>query len=367
MNKVLMVASNWTHIRNFHLPYLHEFQKLGWTTHVGCFGIPESADGIDKCMELPFEKSFFSLTNFRVTKQLRSIINDEKYDLIIVHTSLAAFFTRLAVKGMHDRPRVINVVHGYLFDDDTPFVKKTILSLAEKFTAKETDLILVMNEWDYEYATRHHLGWEIKLIPGMGVDFSKFDLSTKADGVLLRTELGIPENAFVLIYPAEFSKRKSQSVLIKAMSMLPEKVFLVLPGSGVLLEECKALVESLKLENRVLFPGYISDIGSWYRMANAAVTASRIEGLPFNVMEAMYCGLPVIASRTKGHIDLIKDGETGYLYPYGDSTECAEVVKSLVSDRELDFVIRDSVKRSLSQYRIENVSSLIMKKYLGIT
>lgn len=76
---------------------------------------------------------------------------------------------------MHPRPPVINMVHGYLFDDETPAWKRTILESAERLTAGQTDLLLAMNQWDYHTAQRLHLGRRIAWVPGIGVDFSKLD------------------------------------------------------------------------------------------------------------------------------------------------------------------------------------------------
>lgn len=361
--KVLMTASVYVHIRNFHLPYLREFQRLGWETHVGCRGIPRDAPYIDRAIELPFEKKMTAEGNLRAARILRRTIKAEQYDLIITHTSLAAFFTRLAVKGLRSRPQLINVVHGYLFDEHTPFLKKQLLLNAERLTEPDTDLLLVMNEWDYQTAKKNRLCKRIEKIPGMGVDFSKLDAVAPEDGKRLREKVGIPEDAFVLLYPAELSERKSQHVLIKALQYLPESVWLVLCGEGDQLSACKALARKLHIQDRVLFPGQVTDIASWYRMADALAASSRSEGLPFNVMEAMYCGLPVIASAVKGHVDLIEDGVTGLLYPYGDARKCAECVMRICSQ---DCALSDCAsEQKINQYALDEVLPNVMRRYLN--
>ena len=361
--KVLITASVYGHIRSFHLPYLQEFQRLGWETHVACQGIPQDAPYVDRGMDLPFKKKLTALSNFKAMRMLHRTISRERYDLIITHTSLASFFTRLAVKGMKDRPRLVNVMHGYLFDDETPFLKRQLLLGAERLTAPETDLLLTMNEWDFQTAKKYRLGKRIEKIPGMGVDFSKLNQATEEDGMQLRQSLGIPEEAFVLIYPAEFSKRKSQHVLIEAMQHLPEQVWLVLCGEGDQLSRCKALAEKLYIQDRVLFPGQITNIAPWYRMANALAASSRSEGLPFNVMEAMYMGLPVIASAVKGHTDLIRDGETGMLYPYGDTEKCAACTLKVMKDARLRKVLDINGKSEVDKNVLLNVFPLIMELY----
>lgn len=364
-NKVLFTASTYSHIRNFHLPYLREFHEQGWEVHVACADAPETIEYAEISLSLPFEKKMHSPANFRAAGMLRKLAAQEQYDLIITHTSLAAFFTRLAVMGMQNRPHVINMVHGYLFDDDTNAIKKQVLLAAERMTAPVTDLLLTMNQWDYEAAQKYRLGKRVVNVPGIGVDFSKLEKSSREDGLALRRELGISETAFVLIYAAEFSARKSQIVLIRAMKDLPENVVLVLPGRGDLLDDCKRVAEETGVSGRVIFPGYISDMPRWYAMADAAVSASRSEGLPFNVMEAMYIGLPVAASAVKGHVDLIESGETGLLYPYGDSSACADAVRTLVNERDYAQSMASRGHQSMEQFGLDHVLPIVMECYGG--
>ena len=362
--KLLMTASTFGHIRSFHLPYLREFQRLGWETHVGCAGDSTGLPYIDKAIELPFQKQMRSTSNFHAAHLLRKLIQSEQYDLLIMHTSLAAFFTRLAIKQLRHRPRTVNTVHGYLFDTSTPYLKRQLLLSAERLTASETDILLTMNRWDYECAKRFQLGRKIEMISGMGVDFARLDHATREDGVRVRRELGISDDAFVLLYAAEFSERKSQKILIKAMSRLPQNTVLVLCGTGDKLEACKDLANKQRLESRVLFPGQIADMGPWYQMADAAVTASRSEGLPYNVMEAMHMKLPVVASTVKGHVDLIQDGKTGLLYPYGNEDACAKQVQQLMNDNALRERIRMHGRKSVEPYVLQAVLPEVMRKYL---
>ena len=363
--KVLFTASTYSHIRHFHLPYLQAFQEKGWEVHVACGDAPECIPGADRSICLDFKKQMFSPRNFLAAWQLRKVIKKERYALITTHTSLAAFFTRLAVMGLRNRPRVVNMAHGYLFDDDTNKLKKLLLLTAERMTARVTDLLLTMNDWDYATAQKYRLGKQVANVPGIGVDFAKLQRPDRERSLAMRRELGIPEDAFALIYAAEFSARKSQSVLIEALAELPETVYLLLPGQGVLLAECQEQARALGVEKRVLFPGYVHDMPLWYGMADAAVSASRSEGLPFNIMEAMYFGLPVVASAVKGHTDLIKDGETGLLYPYGDSAACAAAIRRLTADSEMRACVASNAKEAMAPYDLAQVLPNVMGQYEG--
>ena len=365
--KVLFTASTSSHILNFHLPYLRAFQERGWTVHAACGGTQVPIPFAEEVIPLPLEKSMGSPRNFRAAAILRDKIQTEGYGLVSAHTSLAAFFTRLALRGMKRRPAVMNMCHGYLFDDATPYLRRQLLLTAERWMAPQTDLLLTMNQWDFDAARRYQLGRKVVHIPGVGVDFSRLARTNAQAAGALRAEWEIPAEAFVLLYPAEFSRRKSQAVLIRAMPQLPEQTVLVLAGDGALRQECRTLADTLGLSRRVIFPGHVSDMAPWYATADAAVSASRSEGLPFNIMEAMYAGLPVTASSVKGHVDLIADGETGLLYPYGDPDAFAAQIRRLLESETLRRTLAKQAAERAAQYAIEQVFPLVWAQYAALS
>ena len=361
--KVLFAASTYSHIRNFHLPYMGQFHAAGWEVHVACGDAPGAIFYTSQVITLPFEKKMTSSSNFRASRLLRRKMEQEQYDLVITHTSLAAFFTRLAVSKLKKRPRVINMSHGYLFDDSTGFFKRSLLLTAERMTARCTDLVLTMNQYDYRIAQKYKLGKQIVNIPGIGVNFSLLRKPSRTQVHELRQKLNLKAGDFVLIYAAEFSARKSQSVLIRALPQLPKSVILLLPGKGALLEGCKKLADKLGVADRVRFPGHVDNMTAWYSISNAAVTSSRSEGLPFNVMESMYMGLPVIASAVKGHEDLISDGETGLLYAYGNSAACADRILKLYESPILCELMGQAAHQAIQPFSLQRVLPIVMEHY----
>ena len=353
--RVLITASTFSHIVSFHLPYVRRFRELGWEVHIACGGAPRDIPGADRLVQLPLEKKLTAPGNLRASAILRRLMRENAYDLVLTHTSLAAFFTRFAELGLHQHPPTVNVVHGYLFDDNTPPLKAALLRSAEHLTAPVTDLLLTMNRYDYDWAVSHHAGKMVHMIPGIGVP----DLS--ADSSVTGHE------GFVLIYPAEFSERKNQSMLIRAMQLLPDCVKLVLPGSGALLDECRELSEHLGVSKRVYFPGHVDNVRELLCSSDAAVTASRSEGLPFNVMEAMQCALPVIASDVKGNTDLVQDGVTGLLFPFNDEATFARCVKRLMEDRATAAQMGQNGRAAVGKYELDNVLDMVMAEYLTLS
>ena len=361
----MFTASTFSHIANFHRPYLRAFHDLGWQVHVACGGAAAPIPEADRIFSLPLEKKMTAPQNFLAQRQLRRLLAENDYALVCAHTSLAAFFTRRAAAFCPRRPPLVNVVHGYLFDDKTPPLRRAVLLAAEKWTAPQTDLLLAMNRWDFALAKREGLSRDVRLIPGMGVDATRFDGAPAVSRGALRQRLGLSPSDFALIYPAEFSARKNQSLLIRGLSDLPEEVKLILPGQGAQLEECRALARQLRMENRIVFPGQIADLYPWFSAADAAVSSSRSEGLPFNVMEAMCCRLPVAVSRVKGHTDLIRDGETGLLFSRDDADGFAGCVRRLQNDAALAARLAAAGRDAVRPYLLPAVLPQVMDAYLS--
>ena len=362
MSKVLFTASTYSHIVNFHRPYLAAFRRLGWTVEVACGGAPMEIPEAHRVVYIPFEKEMTSPRNGAAWRQLRRLMKQEGYDLVSCHTSLASFFTRMAAAGLKNRPKVACVAHGYLFGEESSAAKKLLLSTAEALVAQVTDLLMTMNRWDTQYATVHKLGGKIVEVPGIGLDPDRLPPVSAAEREELRRALGVGPEEVLLVYAAEFSGRKSQRVLIRAMTRLPREVKLALPGQGALREDCMVLARELGVADRTFFPGQVQ-MAPWYGAADLTVSASRSEGLPFNVMEAMHYGLPVVASRVKGHTDLLEGTGAGLLYPYGDWEACAGRIGELLRDRELAARMGALGRNAAADYELGRALPLIMAQY----
>jgi hypothetical protein len=141
MSKILYVASTIGHINNFHLPYIERLRAEGHTVSVMANG--EGADH-----NIPFEKRVLSLRNLFLKGKIRKIIYTGGYDTVILNTTLAAFHVRRALKK-NNRPKVINIVHGYLFSEHTPRFRSSIYLGCERKMAKENKAEFVQKLGDF--------------------------------------------------------------------------------------------------------------------------------------------------------------------------------------------------------------------------
>ena len=141
MKKVLFVASTAIHITNFHLPYLKSLKDKGMEVHVISNEVIKH-DTIDYAYKVDFYKKIYSLRNIIAIKQIRNIFNQQQFDVIILHTTLAAAITRCAyILSHHKKINIINMVHGYLFSVNDKIAKK-ICYLGRKFVKNKLSIKL---------------------------------------------------------------------------------------------------------------------------------------------------------------------------------------------------------------------------------
>ncbi|WP_252224081.1 glycosyltransferase [Clostridium sp. ZBS2] len=362
MKKILFVASTLSHIENFHIPYLKEFKEKGFSVHIiGKINNKTDIPYVDKIIPIKFEKNMFSIKNFHNSIKIRKLIKKENYNIIYLHTTLAAFFTRLSIMMLFKKPELtINTVHGYLFDDNTKFIKKSIMILAEKFVKCVTDTIIVMNSTDYNIAKKYNLFKNnLHLINGMGITLENFPLINKDKKLLLRKENNFSDKDFILIYVAEFSKRKNQIFFINSLKKLIDEGFsdvkLLLLGDGKMFDYIKSYSDELGISDNIIFTGYTKKTCMYYQLSDVCVSSSRIEGLPFNIVEAMSTGLPVVASNIKGHSDLVKKNKNGYLFEYNNADEFCNYIKKIYCNKELQYEMRICSSETSKKYALQSV------------
>ncbi len=328
MSKILYVASTMGHINNFHLPYISRLREDGH--YVAIMSNGEGAQ-----YNLPFVKSMFSLKNLFSQRKIRRIIKREKFDCIILNTTLAAFHVRMALPRKN-RPRVLNIVHGYLFSEGDRSIKARLMLFCEKLLRKKTDTIAVMNGEDMRIATENKLCLgEVIMTYGMGATVPE----EKLDRNYIRRYTDT-EGKFLMCFVGELSERKNQRFLICAMPEIKLSVpnaALLLVGEGAEENELRELADKIGVADSVRFVGHKSNPCDFMRAADLYVSVSEIEGMPFNLIEALGCAVPILASNTKGHRDLIEDGEDGYLYERGCTPEFISRIKAFaIGDAAVD-------------------------------
>ncbi len=351
--KILYVASTASHLNRFHRPYLQALAER--------FDVRTMANGDGVDYPIPFEKQMFSVRNLRAVFQIRKILRRERFDLILVHTSLAAALTRMAVGGIKPRPYLMNVVHGYLFSDPPKGMKDRLLIACEKLLRNRTDAVAVMNETDLEIAGRRQLyRQELFFLHGMGLP----EREAPIPDAELRRQFAPGETDFLMTFVGEFSRRKNQIFLIEAVSRLRKEelpVKLLLLGEGDEREKLTELVKKQNLGDAIFLPGSRDPVQPYLAVTDLYVSASRSEGLPFNLLEAMQCELPIVASRVRGQTDLLSEMPDSLYEPDDMESFCAAVRQALEKPHGPGSVSYPNLKRYLLSTVFEENMKLFTK------
>ncbi len=181
----------------------------------------------------------------------------------------------------------------------------------------------------------------------------------------LRKKYGYGENDFIITVVAELNKNKNQMMLLEQAENLLQRI----PAMKILLigketlPDARNLVEERHLESCVEFLGYRNDIPDLTRISDLAFSASKREGLPVNIIEALACGMPVVASMNRGHCSLIQNGKNGLLFPLEDSNVMCDSILSVYESKELRECLSKNAIESSKKYDLKSIRLKMAKIY----
>ena len=188
--------------------------------------------------------------------------------------------------------------------------------------------------------------------------------SVQVDRVAKRKELGIPEDAFAFLTVGELIPRKGHELLIRAFAKSNiSGAQLLICGSGREKEHLTALIKELGISDRAHLLGFRNDIYELLKCADTFVFPSKQEGLPVALMEAMAAGLPCIASRIRGNVDLLPDSR--YLFEASDESTLCQLMQDAVNGVQVDQECAQN-KKALAQFDVKTVSECMKNTYMEL-
>lgn len=303
---------------------------------------------------LPFQRSPLKKDNFRACKILKKIILSEGYDLVHTHTPVASAIVRLVCRSLNN-VRVFYTAHGFHFFNGSPIINWLVYYPVEKWLARYTDILITINNEDYDRAKNKFKTKRVVYVPGVGIDLKKFNI-VEIDRALIRSQLGLQESAFVILSVGELNKNKNHDVIIKAIAKINNlDIHYVVCGEGQLKEYLKVLSEDLGIENNVHLLGFRNDMPEIWKSADLVAFPSYREGLSVALMEAMANRLSVVCSNIRGNSDLIEDGKGGYLVEPEDIEGFAKYIKNLIENSRLRSEQGELNHKKIEKYSIDNV------------
>jgi glycosyltransferase involved in cell wall biosynthesis len=188
----------------------------------------------------------------------------------------------------------------------------------------------------------------------------------------LRSELGMPDGAFVIGSIGRLSHEKGYDRLLPAMStVLPQHpaVCLLIVGDGPERVALEAHAQRLGIRDRVIMAGFQREARRFYELMNLFVMPSRSEGLSVSLLEAMAAGCPVLVTDVGENRRVLDDGAAGMLFP-DDDGEWAEVIGRLLSDADerekASSVARVAKDRVASLYAFEKTMDTYESAYQAL-
>jgi glycosyltransferase EpsD len=338
--RILYIATSDIHINIFHIPFL----KWLWENHAIVHLVVENRGGIklpyiEKQYSLEFPRNVSIRTYSKSYRDLKKIINENQYDIIHCHTPLPSLITRLASRQARRKgAKVLYTVHGFHFYKGGPIKKWLIFYPVEYFLSAFTDGIITMNKEDFNYVNNKMFHKKSFLIPGVGVNPEVFKPLSEISKNEIRNKLGYSNKDLIIIYVAEFSKRKNHQLVLKALAQLNSqklKFKVLFVGTGLLEEEINQLSGEYRLKDEIDFLGFRNDVADLTAISDIGISSSRQEGLPVGILQEMFCGLPIIASEERGHKELVKHGENGFLFPQNRYKKFAGYLQLLIQDQKL--------------------------------
>lgn len=281
--------------------------------------------------------------NLKAIKQLKMLVEKEKYDIVHCHTPVAAMCTRLACRKARKKgTKVLYTAHGFHFYKGAPLKNWMLYYPVEKFCAHFTDTLITINQEDYALAQKKLKAKCVEYVPGVGIDLTKFGPAT-VNKAAKRKELGIPDNVTLLLSVGELNENKNHETVIRAIATL-ENVYYIIAGKGDLQEHLQSVIYKLGMADRVKLLGHRNDIGELCGTADIYAMPSYREGLSVALMEAMGKGLPCVVSRIRGNTDLIDENGGAFFDPHSIE-DCKKAIQKAISSEIKNF----------STYNIEKI------------
>ena len=368
---VLLTATVQSHICQFHRPLVEVLHAHGCEVHVVARDNLAEKNGlkldfVEKVYDVPFSRSPKSLDNLRAYRQLKRILDQEHYDVVHCNTPMGGIVTRLAArKARKTGTKVFYTAHGFHFYKGAPRKNWLVFYPIERVFARLTDQLITINREDYKLATKK-FHTQVAHIHGVGVNEGRYYPVSEYEQQVLRQELGITAEQRIILCIGELLPNKNQPMAIRMMSRIREEfpnAQLLLAGNGPEKDNLENMITQLGLQDHVKLLGYCTCLEKYQRVADVLVACSHREGLPLNLVEAMLTENPVVATKNRGHCELVNHGETGFLVDRNDTDTMAEYVLKLLREPEERLCMGREGRKFALLYGFENVKRELEKIY----
>ena len=287
---------------------------------------------------IPFRRSLSPFQNAIAAAALARLLHRERFDILHVHTPVAALLARL-VAPFARVPRVVYTAHGFYFHEGMPTWKRKLFQVLEWIPGRLTDDLFTQSQEDAETARLLGLCRTGRIIAiGNGTDPNVFFPAVdEGERRNMRLALGSDPGRVVIITIGRLVLEKGYAELLAAMRYVDAELWIV--GERLGSDHARGVEQALAtvdanadLAGKIRLLGRREDVPALLRAADIFVLASHREGMPRSIIEAMMTGLPVVATDIRGSREEVIHGETGLLVPVRDENALSDALVRLASD-----------------------------------
>jgi glycosyltransferase involved in cell wall biosynthesis len=266
--------------------------------------------------------------------RLTAIFRREKPDIVHTHSSKAGIVGRVAARLAGVR-HVVHSAHGWAFNPHQPGLERLLYQTLERSVGWFTDAIVLVAQANLDAAKELKIGRpEQYRIIRSGIEVERF-ARQPGDRASVCAEFGFDVESFIIGSVARLSSPKEPYLLVEALARIrarhPEAV-LLLVGEGEYRAATEAAITRHGLQDRVRLAGLRNDVPRLLGACDAFALATRWEGLPRVLPQALAAGLPIVSSAVDGTVEAVRDGVTGYLVPPSDVDAMADRLCRLACD-----------------------------------
>ena len=332
-------------LHHFLLPLMRGLREQGHEVVGVCADGPLLAGAREagfRIETVPISRSYNLLHHIGSYRRLKAVFQAERFDIVHVHTPVAALVGRLAAWRARV-PCIVYTAHGFYFHERMSWPRRAVFVSLEWLAGRMTDVLFTQSAEDAETARRLGLirGKTIEAI-GNGVDPARFrPARDKRAKEKTRREIGAAPDKVVMMTIGRLVAEKGYPELFRAMQRVPEAELWVV-GERLSSDHASSIdraIEAIEadddLNSRIRFLGYRQDVPELLRAADIFVLPSHREGMPRSIVEAMMSGLPVVATNIRGSREEVVNGETGFLVPVEDSDSLAATIDQLIGNVKL--------------------------------
>lgn len=306
-----------------------------------------------------------ALAGFTFTISALWMLTRLQPDLVHAHEILRPASIAITSKRINKHPVIVKILRGGGRGDVYKLKLRPLWKRYWNNLKRNVDAFLVISQEIDDELSALGVPEDKRVFLPNGVDTERCLPVSEEQKLKLRAKLSLPPQACIVTYVGRLVPEKRVDHLLKIWNEIRSKhtdVLLLIVGEGAEEQELRAMhVDGVR------FTGQVEDAVPYLHASDLFVLPSSTEGLSNSMLEAMSCGLPVLATTVGGAPDVMRHGESGFLIPPEDVNALRVGLETLLEDAELRFTLGSNARARIEEdFSLDSVAERLAKVYGGL-